>query len=136
MRKSVLLYLILLVLSVSAQPVSEQEALQKARNFLKGKNFVNNAQLTRSVTANPYKHLYIFNAEDNGGFVIVSGDSRAREILAYSEEGHIDFDQMPDNMKWWIGLYDKSIASISAADMPTAQASAPRRSPTTALTSR
>lgn len=127
MRKSVLLYLILLVLSVSAQPVSEQEALQKARNFLKGKNFVNNAQLTRSVTANPYKHLYIFNAEDNGGFVIVSGDSRAREILAYSEEGHIDFDQMPDNMKWWIGLYDKSIASISAADMPTAQASAPRR---------
>lgn len=126
MRKPILLYLMLLVLSVSAQSVSEQEALQKARKFLQGKNIVSAAPLHRAATANPYKHLYLFNAENNGGFVIVSGDSRAREILAYSEEGNLDYNQMPDNMKWWLSLYDESIAKIPA-DMPAVQKPTPRR---------
>jgi len=40
MRKTTLLFLMMLVLGVSAQPISEQEALQKAQQFLQGKNIV------------------------------------------------------------------------------------------------
>ena len=117
MRKSLLsvLMLLVLVIGTNAQPISEQEALQKAQQFLQGKNIVSSqGHLRRAAKAHPYKHLYLFNAEDNGGFVIVSGDSRARDILAYSEEGSLDYDEMPDNMKWWLGLYDESIANIPA----------------------
>ena len=117
MRKSLLsvLMLLVLVIGTNAQPISEQEALQKAQQFLQGKNIVSSqGHLRRAAKAHPYKHLYLFNAEDNGGFVIVSGDSRARDILAYSEEGNLDYDEMPDNMKWWLGLYDESIANIPA----------------------
>ena len=84
MRKSLLsvLMLLVLVIGTNAQPISEQEALQKAQQFLQGKNIVSSqGHLRRAAKAHPYKHLYLFNAEDNGGFVIVSGDSRARDII-------------------------------------------------------
>lgn len=129
MRKTTLLFLMMLALGVSAQPISEQEALQKAQQFLQGKNIVSpvsQGQLRRATTAHPYQHLYMFNVENNGGFVIVSGDSRAREILAYSEEGNLDYSQMPENMKWWLSLYDESIASIPD-DLPVTQESALHR---------
>ena len=107
--------LLVQVIGANAQPISEQEALQKAQQFLQGKNIVcPQGHLRRAAKAHPYKHLYLFNAEDNGGFVIVSGDSRARDILAYSEEGSLDYDEMPENVKWWLGLYDESIANIPA----------------------
>lgn len=109
--------MMMLVVCLSAQPISEQEALQKAQRFLKGKSMVSldKAANTRgSVNVKPFKHLYLFNAEDNGGFVIVAGDSRAREILGYADEGHLDYSQMPENMKWWLNFYDESIASIPA----------------------
>ena len=116
-RQFTILGMMMLVVGLSAQPISEQEALQKAQRFLKGKCVVSldEAANTRSsVKERPYKHLYLFNANDNGGFVIVAGDSRAREILGYADEGHLDYSQMPENMKWWLSFYDESIASIPA----------------------
>jgi len=124
MRKVYLLLALFFVTGLSAQPISEQDALQKAQDFLRGKSIVTSSKassLRRSASANPYKHLYLFNVEDNDGFVIVAGDSRAREILAYSEKGHLDYSQMPDNLKWWLGLYDEAIAAIPE-DMPAPQA--------------
>ena len=118
----------MLVLGVNAQPISEQEALQKARQFLQGKNIVSpsQGQIRRATKAHPYQHLYLFNVENNGGFVIVAGDSRAREILGYGEEGNLDYSQMPDNMKWWLSYYDESIANIPD-DMPANQTPALHR---------
>jgi len=129
MRKVYLLLALFFVTGLSAQPISEQDALQKAQDFLRGKSIVTSSKassLRRSASANPYKHLYLFNVEDNDGFVIVAGDSRAREILAYSEKGHLDYSQMPDNLKWWLGLYDEAIAAIPE-DMPAPQAETDRR---------
>ena len=124
MRKIYLLIIfVLFALGLSAQPISEQEALQKAQRFLHGKNIISPAMahsLSRGMNGTPYKHLYLFNVEDNGGFVIVAGDSRAREILGYSDQGHLDYNQMPENMKWWLNQYDEAIASIPA-DMTVAE---------------
>ena len=124
MRKIYLLIIfVLFALGLSAQPISEQEALQKAQRFLHGKNIISPAMahsLSRGMNGTPYKHLYLFNVEDNGGFVIVAGDSRAREILGYSDQGHLDYSQMPENMKWWLSQYDEAIASIPA-DMTVAE---------------
>lgn len=124
MRKiNLLIIFVLFALGHSAQPISEQEALRKAQRFLQGKNIVSPAKahsLSRDMNGTPYKHLYLFNVEDNGGFVIVAGDSRAREILGYSDQGHLDYSQMPENMKWWLSQYDEAIASIPA-DAPPAE---------------
>lgn len=53
--------------------------------------------------------LYVFNHAD-GGFVIVGGDQAAAEILGYSEEGSFQYDQLPPQMQWWLGQYDKEIS--------------------------
>lgn len=54
---------------------------------------------TKNATLTVY---YIFGAND--GFVVVSGDDRARDILAYGDRA-LDLNAMPANMKYWLSLY-------------------------------
>lgn len=59
-----------------------------------------------------YQAYYIFNIGENDGYVIVAGDDMARTILAYSDQGHIDVNNMPDNMRYWLDFYQAEITSI------------------------
>ena len=76
--------------TVSATPVSESQARQKALNFVSSKMSTHSGamsiqslpQLTR-VEGVDNSAAYIYNI-DGGGFVIVSGDSRMHDILAYT----------------------------------------------------
>ncbi len=54
--------------------------------------------------------LYIFNQENNEGFVIVSADDNAVTILGYSDEGAFNVDKMPANMRFWLDYYAERIA--------------------------
>jgi hypothetical protein len=45
-------------------------------------------------------YYYVFNVDDNGGYVIVSGDDRTEPILGYVEQGTFDPDNMPENMQY------------------------------------
>jgi hypothetical protein len=42
---------------------------------------------------------YVFNTEYNSGYVVVSGDDRTDDILAYSTEGSFDEENMPENVR-------------------------------------
>ncbi len=67
---------------------------------------------TQTDTATPA--LYVFNTtSDDGGFVIVSADDRTRAILGYTDNGHFDSDNIPDNMHFWLRMYASEIASLS-----------------------
>lgn len=46
--------------------------------------------------------LYIFQTESGDGFAIVSADDRMQDILAYSDNGHIDAGNIPASMQWWM----------------------------------
>ena len=54
---------------------------------------------------------YIFNTDD--GFVIVSGDDRAQEILAHGDRP-LDMNRMPVNMKNWLTTYKRQIEFLQA----------------------
>ena len=125
MKKQVLLLLCILSASeLFAQHVTEEQALQKAQAFMQGKamnnaNGRNNAPakprvMKRVAQATESDALYMFNVEDNGGFVIVSGDERTEEILGYSTEGNIDPQTMPENMRAWLKGYEEQIKAIPA----------------------
>lgn len=58
--------------------------------------------------------FYVFNAEGSGGFVIVSADDRAIDILGYSLQGSFDFDRIPENFKSWLGFYRDELIYLSA----------------------
>ena len=115
--KKVLLLVLTLALGTSlyAKKVTRQEALQKAQLFM------NNMQLTlsgksysRSQGIIDSQGYYIFNVENNGGFVIVAADDRIPEILGYSEKGNIDIQHLPCNMEWLLSCYEHIIDSLNA----------------------
>lgn len=56
---------------------------------------------------------YIFNASDGQGYVIVSGDERAKEVLGYSDTGHLTEETMPCGMKMLLDSYAEEIKSLS-----------------------
>jgi hypothetical protein len=93
-----------------AGEVSEQQALQKAQQFMQGKQFKpGNLRRAASSANNAY---YVFNAENNGGFVIVAGDDRMPEILGYSDKGNIDMQHLPCNFQMLLNSYAKAVDSL------------------------
>ena len=61
-------------------------------------------------SANAY---YAFNI-DGGGFVIVSGEDRASQVLGFSDKGRLDFNNMPDNLKALLNDYKRQIEYLQA----------------------
>lgn len=115
MKKFLCLFVSLFVSAIMfADHVTEQQALQKAQQFMKGKNL--SAASTKAFSRGGSKEadaFYIFNAENNGGFVIVSGDDRTTEILGYSDHGRIDLESAPSDLKWLLECYKHTIDSLA-----------------------
>ena len=117
--------LIMMIFAVSitawicAEPVSKEQALQQAQQFLlqKGKYQVLKQAETQMSKARARgkqvpDYYYVFNAGQNQGFVIVSGDDRTPEILGYSEHGSFNLDQIPSNMEEWLQGYAEQIKYV------------------------
>lgn len=109
MKKLTLLFISLFAfLTIFAGEVTEAEALQKAQQFMQGKQF-KQRNLRRAPSADVKNNAYyVFNAED-GGFVIISGDDRTADILGYSETGVFDWGKAPSNVKWLLNFYKQFI---------------------------
>ena len=102
----------LATITVNAEQVSKQQAMLKAQQFMPGKQFVETKSFARSAGSSEGEAFYIFNAKDNQGFVIVSGDDRTQPILGYADEGQLPVEDMPDNLKFWLEEYSKQIKHL------------------------
>ena len=129
MKSRIILIAIALAVAVGAWAgrVGEKAALKKASAFMSNHARTRGAgTLTRvylpletkspiwSATDAP---LYVFN-KDGGGYVVVSGDDRTADILCFSDQGHIDANNLPVNMKSWLQGYVRQIESIPASAIP------------------
>ncbi len=117
MKKLLILFFTLAFTSVTyAEKVTEQQALQKAQQFFKDKGIVSanprRAKKVEQQSDATQEDFYVFNAENNGGFVIISGDDRTEEILGYADSGSLDMDNLPSNLKGWLEGYSKQIDVI------------------------
>ena len=104
------------VISLSAQIVSEQAAKSKALNFFNSAKVTSNFSVRKAPrkapkleTAQNRGEYYIFNDNSNGGYVIISGDERAPEVLGYSYTGTFNATTIPANMQFWLDGYAKQI---------------------------
>lgn len=114
MKKLFLLLLgVLTATSMFAAEITEQEALRKAQLFLQGKQF-KKLELRRAQKTNegPAPAYYVFNAANDNGFVIVSGDDRMTEILGYAERGRFDLENAPENVLWWLSQYESAFEAL------------------------
>lgn len=93
---------------------------------MKAQQFINKASQTNTsrgraprkvpelTLANNRSEFYIFNDRANGGYVVVSGDERMPDVLAYSYDGQINMDDMPDNMRAWLEEYAEQVKYLRA----------------------
>lgn len=132
-KRSFLFLGILLLFSAlcRAERISEREAIEKAYQFLGNKNIGTNAKaraLKKHLTLVKDEDLYIFNIEENEGFVIVAGDDRCESILGYSDRGHFDADNMPENFKIYLEEMIREIKALPRTDIYRVSKSNPAKS--------
>ena len=119
-----LLFIVTLLVAtvhVSAANVDLPMARAMAQRFMQskaGNRFnsvqVNDVKLLHAEPSSTRADLavyYIFNSDR--GFIIVAGDDRAQQILAYGDRP-LDMKRMPDNMKFWLGTYKTQIEYLQA----------------------
>ena len=71
-------------------------------------------------------NFYIFNANANKGFVIVSGDDRTTSVLGYSDKGNFDPANIPVNMKEMLEFYNEQITMLDQLGLTAEDLMAPR----------
>lgn len=128
-RWILVLTLIWAMTNVWADDVSQKQAQTKAQQFLSKKNLVSKTLqpvetrrlLARGKSVKQQDCFYVFNVGQNEGYVIVSADDRAEDILGYSLTGSLDVDNLPPNMVSWLQGYVDEITYLREHNIqPTA----------------
>lgn len=65
---------------------------------------------------------YVFNNPVQPGWVIVSGDDRARTILAYGDECYFDDSEVPEAVQDWLNDYVEQLERLDKVDNLSANA--------------
>lgn len=132
MKRTILLLLsVMMTIIMTAGNVTPEQALQQAQNFLQETPMGmkrSQAEVPQLKMAGRVSGLYVFNAERNQGFVIVSNDDRTAPILGYSETGSLDPDNMPCNMRAWLQGYADEIAWLDEHNVQLTGVADSRRS--------
>lgn len=108
-----------LTISLHGAQLSESSAATIATQFL------NNQSSLKSLTKNEISPrlvhqlkradetaVYVYGNNIAEGFVLIAGDDSVTPILGYSDKGSFDYQNMPENAKWWIDNYANQIQAI------------------------
>ncbi|HBC28722.1 MAG TPA: hypothetical protein DC006_03440 [Prevotellaceae bacterium] len=118
-RKLTLLALALASLPLWADPVGREAARETARLFLENKGIDMKTQAPahraprKGAEGRDNSYYYVFNAGDDQGYVIVSGDDRTEEILGYVDHGTYSEHALPAHMKAWLRGYADQIQFLT-----------------------
>ncbi len=114
-REFTLLALTFVWTALLAEPVGKESARETARLFLQEKGVTMQTstpthRVARKKAAEKNNsYYYVFNAGNDKGYVIVSGDDRTEEILGYVDHGSFREKDIPDNMRAWLQGYADQI---------------------------
>lgn len=113
----VLLSLFIAALTVQAERISQEDAALVANNFMNVasatgvKKSVQPMKLKKAASATENQY-YVYENANGEGWVIVAADDAIAPILAYSKTGQFRTDNMPLNIRKWLGKYDNFIKKV------------------------
>lgn len=124
------------IFSINAAHISPEKALQRAISQSSRIENVNISSATDSYSLIPQplitqsanfgahnrrnsQNIYIFNKKDNQGYLILPADDNITPILGYSDTGTFDLNNIPENMAYWLSIYDKEIDIHTTYTQPT-----------------
>ncbi len=112
MKKLLLLFSVcaLFTQGIDAKSITVDQARAIAKQqFASSTRFnASNVNMTLSYEATNLKgqsDYYVFNRDDNQGFVIVAGDDMSTPVLAYSPKGSFDYNEVPEPLKDLLKAY-------------------------------
>ena len=126
MRWLATVLLLLVGVTASAASIDESTARATATRFLQNKMDVK----LRGAVSGTLHHVgtrmsavnadvadyYVYTTEDGHAFVIVAGDDRAQEILAYGDTG-LDMNRIPDAMQWMDAFFGQRADGSALGDL-------------------
>ena len=124
-----ILSLVCLAISGWAGQISREQALRQAQTFFHKKGISRaliaaDTPLSRRRAQGALQDYYAFNAGQNEGFVIISGDDRTVPVLGYAEHGSFDIDNLPPALADLLNHYAEQIEDIrNGAPVQTRRAS-------------
>ncbi len=102
-----------------ADQITREQALSKAQQFLSQKGLsrslsVAETQMSRARARGKSTpdYYYVFNAGQNQGFIIISGDDATEDVLGYSTSGAFDLNNIPPAMEALLNYYSEQISMI------------------------
>lgn len=125
MKKTILIVIALFCATI-LHARTQEEAKRLAEKFFAERATVSTQAKSKRISAIPTAELaftqyqvdsttpavYIFNDGDQEGFVLVSAEDGARDVLGYSDHGIIHADDMPENFQFWLQMYADELARI------------------------
>ena len=132
-----------------AERVSEEDAALVANNFMNVRPSSSAAgvrtaapgrrMVRKSTKVENESQYYVYENADGEGWVIIAANDVVRPVLAYSETGHFNTENMPSNLRKWMVKYDHYITrleedSITAGEETESQWNALRKSPRATVT--
>ena len=129
MRKTLLGLFLLLATAVMAGQRTPEQAAEIAAQFTNAQPQLRRLHATpRKASAMRLVHkalqnnsqeaaFYVFNQDNNNGFVVVSADDRtAEEVLLYSDKGSFNPQKVNPNFQWWLDRFAEEITVLQTMD--------------------
>ena len=124
-----------LVTTSWADQITREQALAKAQQFLNQKGIscslkAAETQMSRARARGKSTpdYYYVFNAGQDQGFVIISGDDCTETVLGYSDRGAFDIENTPPNMAAWLEGYAAQIKYLQENNITIAKKAVTRSS--------
>ncbi len=123
--------------SAYAEQIDTSAAMRTAQRYVSKNNITKSfsrksdkltlAYTAQSIYDEDLNCYYVFN-RSNGGFVITAADDCAQQILGTCDEGTFNYQDIPENMRWWLDTYTAQIseamqnnaASVNESDVQRA----------------
>lgn len=128
----ILAHIVCVLVSLHAENIDVDKARLVATSFLQQQSGLSlrssslalhqvniEQSLLRTESIDP--NLFVFNINDDEGFIIVSGDDRALPVLAFSDEGKIDIDEISPATLYWLSRYNRQMEEAAQQNAPRSQ---------------
>ena len=124
------IFALLVSVSLFAERITLEDAATVANNFMNvavtSVNGVKKAapakrMVRKAINTTEEPQYYLYENENGEGWVIIAANDAVTPILAYSETGHFRTDNMPSNIRHWMGKYDQFIKRIETDGVQAAE---------------
>lgn len=104
----------------AAKPLTPGQALARVKGINSSESRSTEQAMTLSHTekVNGKATVYLFS-DPQGGFMLVSADDCAKPLLGYGDKYDAATKSIPENVKWWMGVYGAQINAASTSRSTT-----------------